>query len=216
MVRKILVLSASVALFANHPASAVCEEDLEMHGQRITRLSVPQQEMVGQDLSGDAANKKYIDDYVKRLDVNRNNGTRLSSEFAQDVAWFGAQDYCNELVSPALDETGTVSKEEYNDWHLPSRIEWLSACLYQGSQLDYDKKTWTADGLCKDYNSAFWTREFHSTPTGWPHEDPWSAFETRLDKYDLLITGKAETFDPATGESMRINADLERDVRCIR
>ena len=213
MVRKILLLSAPITLFASQPASAVCVGDLEMHSNRITGLTIPS--VTG--AHGEAANKIYVDRYVASHDQDRRNGTMLSEQYHQGE-WFEAQTFCNDLTSPAiLPDTGAVSEQTYSDWYLPSRVEWIAACQHHGSQLNYTEQSWAAGGLCADTSDqAFWTREFHDTPTGWPHEQPWESFEVPLDKYDLLITGKAETFDPATGTSMRVNADLNHHIRCIR
>ncbi len=218
MVRKILLLSASAAFFISQPTAAVCLGDLEMHGSGITGLA----SQSAADGSGDAANKTYVDNYVARLDADRRNGTMMSTESTSGV-WFDAQDFCNELVSPAIlpdgTATGTVSEAEYDDWHLPSRVEWLAACMHHGSKLNYAEKSWTAGGLCSDdaYSNAFWTEEFHHTsPLTWVKDQPWEQLEVQLDKYDFLILGKAETFDPQTGTSMRVSADEERNIRCIR
>ena len=218
MVRKTL-LSASVALLVSQSVSAACFGDLEMHGSRITELAGS----VVMDETGNAANKTYVDNYIAKLDENRRNGTMVSQEHSSGT-WYEAQNYCNELISSAVmpDGTSTESPSEssYDDWHLPSREEWLSVCLHQDSKLDYTEKTWVPNGLCSEKTSddnGFWTSNYHlTTPIGWVEDEPWHEVSPYLDKYDILVLGSPETFDPSTGASMRIRPMLNRDIRCVR
>ncbi len=210
MVGKILLLSASVALSANHSASAACMDDMEMHGNTITGLTSPEPETI----PGSAANRDYVDDYVAELDQNRNNGTVLSpASTITKGDWFKAQKDCNELVAPANE---AEPDKTYDDWHLPSRVEWISACLHHGSKINYAEQSWTADGLCAGSSDSFWTRDLHTGPVAWLPNPTWDVVKLPLDKYEFFVTGTAETFSPATGNTMRISPVQERQIRCIR
>ena len=208
--RKEILLCLSPVLFLSHPATAACEGNLDMHGNAITQLSTP-----GHDTPGVAANKAYVDRYITRLDLNRNNGTLLSANKSHGN-WFDAQDFCDGLTSSAILPDGTTSVQEYDDWHVPSRIEWLSACLSQGSQLDYDNQSWTPQGLCGQNDRPSWTNEIYPAPTAVPFTQKWPLVNPQLEKYDFMIAGTGETFNPLTGDSIRVRFDQQEFIRCIR
>ncbi len=215
MVRKIL-LSVSMALSASHSVSAACMDDLEMHGNPITGLSSPAPET----RPGVAANRSYVDRYVAKLDRDRYNATLLNEETnsssSEEQSWFDAQVYCNELTASAVLSDGTVSAEKYDDWYLPARVEWISVCLNQGSTLNYAEQTWTAGGACAASDVMYWTSTLHSAPVTFQGEGTWDVMKFDLNRYEFYVTGTAEIFNPATGETMRINPDLKKQTRCIR
>ena len=207
MMKQLYLLGASVALLASQSAFAICAGDIEMHGNQIINVAVS-----GIDGASDAVNKHYVDNYVKAMNKDRLNGTQLSADTATKK-WTDAQDYCANLESKVIDPvTGSLSEKTYKDFHLPTRVEYISACLASGSTLDYQNQEWTADGQCQTDNDYFWLNTYHlgQIVGRIPGEIDY------YHKYDTVQAGKAELFKPSTGDSIRDHGDTEHQVRCIR
>ena len=209
MMKKLFLLGSFVALFVSQYALAVCLGNIEMHDNSITNVSV-----TGVAGTSEAVNKHYVDEYIKRHDQDRLNGTQLSVE-TDTKKWIDAQDYCAKLVSKAIiPENGSDADADqiYKDWHLPTRVEYLSACLANGSNLDYDQQSWTAAGQCQVDNDYFWLNTYHTGQI----VGRVSGEIDYMFKYDTIQSGKAELFQPTTGDSIRDHGDKEYQVRCIR
>ena len=207
MMKQLFLLGTSVALLASQSAFAICAGDIEMHGNPIINVAVS-----GIDSVSDAVNKQYVDKHIKALDKDRLNGTQLSVE-TSTTSWIDAQDYCANLESKIIDPiTGVASDETYKDFHLPTRVEYISACLAAGSTLDYQNQTWTADGQCESDNEYFWLNTYHlGQIVGRVLNDV-----DYYHKYDTVQAGRAELFKPFTGDSIRDHGDKLHKVRCIR
>ena len=200
-----LFLGSSCVLLASQYAVAICAGNIEMHGNKVINVAMTSLADVSE-----AANKNYTDTYLLD-DHNRRDGTLLSASKDPAATWVEAQDYCANLESAAIQPDGSLSDKVYSDWYLPTRVEYLAACLAHGSSLDYAQKTWVAEGDCKENTGYFWLKTYHLGPVA----GPVGASLTRKKNW-MLQAGKGELFNPATGDTKRDHGDASYPVRCIR
>jgi hypothetical protein len=207
MVKKLLLIGSSVALLASQNVAALCLGDIEMHGNKIKNVSVS-----GLDGSSDAVNKHYVDEYIKQHKVGRLDGTHLS-ELTDSMTWVKAQEYCTNLESKAIiPGSEEPSDYVYKDWHLPTRMEYISACLAHGSEIDYETRNWSAAGQCANDPDYFWLNTYHFGPASSQVD---KAIPMNSSHFAVQV-GRAELFNPSTGFSLRDHGDVEHKVRCMR
>ena len=208
MVKQLLLLGSSVALLASQNVFASCVGDFEMHGNQIKNITVDSFQG-----ASEAANKHYIDQLVKTLDKDRLNGVLLSEKSA-NMPWTKSQEWCAKLESKAIvPNRDSVSRETYSDWRLPTRVEYLSACLAHGSEIDYDTRTYESAGQCALDMFPQWVNNYHPTSMVGQIGDNRSGYLRGF----TIQAGKGEAFTPSTGVSIREHGDNSSvAVRCTR
>ena len=204
-------------------AHAICAGNIEMHGNKVINVA-----MTAWPKTAEVANKRYTDTYLLE-DHNRRNGTLLSASKHPNTRWVDAQAYCANLASAAIRPDGSLSDKVYRDWYLPTRVEYLAACLAHGSYIDYAQKIWRSDGICATDAGYFWLKTYHLGPmmgAGWEKTNSKfsicsyygsenCSYLTRKKNW-MLQAGKGELFNPQFGDTMRDDGDKKYSVRCMR